>query len=204
MWDSVQDMAKPVHALLAALKDRDLYTGEHSNRTTVLAGELGRRCGLTRHQLDLLQAAAAVHDIGKIGVPDSILLKPGRLDTDEWMLMKAHSEIGSDMLAALPLGEIDEVVSAVRHHHEGFDGKGYPDGLAGEAIPFMSRIITLADSYDAMATTRPYHKPRDHRSIMTLLHGEAVGHYDPWMLEKFTQLIETSSFRADRLSDHRR
>jgi HD-GYP domain-containing protein (c-di-GMP phosphodiesterase class II) len=114
--------------------------------------------------------------------------------------MKAHADIGSRMLAAIPALEMDQVVAAVRHHHEGFDGKGYPDGLAGESIPFLSRIISLADGYDAMATARPYHKPREHAAIMDVMYGENAAHYDPWMLRNFTRLIETSSHHAGRHS----
>ncbi len=203
MWKSIPAMAQPVHALFAALRDRDLHTAEHSARTVALAADLGVRCGLSAHQLDLLQAAAAVHDIGKIGIPDLVLLKPGRLDPDEWTIMKTHAEIGSRLLAALPVEEIEDIVTAVRHHHEGFDGKGYPDGLVGEAIPVMSRIIGLADSYDAMATTRPYHKPRSHSSIMDVLHGESGSRYDPWIHAQFAELIETSLYRADRYDSDR-
>ncbi len=199
MRDLVQEMGSPVHALFTGLGDRDLYSAEHCKRTTALATELGRRCGLSDHQLDLLLAAASVHDIGKIGIPDSVLLKRGRLTSKEWTVMKTHAEIGSNLLAVFPVKDMDQVVAAVRHHHEGFDGKGYPDGLAGESIPVMARIISLADAYDAMATTRPYQQARDHGSIMEILHGENGGHYDPWMRDKFTQLIERSPYRADRI-----
>jgi HD-GYP domain-containing protein (c-di-GMP phosphodiesterase class II) len=203
MFESIQELARPVRALFAALKARDIHTASHSSRTTLLARELGKSCSLTRHQLDLLHAAACVHDIGKIGIPDAVLLKPGRLDADEWTVMKGHSVIGSHMLAAIPEGEMEELISAVRHHHEGFDGKGYPDGLAGDSIPLMARIIALADSYDAMATTRPYHKPKGHTAIMEILYGESGGHYDPWLREKFTLMIETSPYRADRYAGDR-
>ncbi|MDY6984440.1 MAG: HD domain-containing protein, partial [Pseudomonadota bacterium] len=131
--DVVRDLSGPIEALFAALKARDSYTAYHSNRTTALASSLGKRCGLSAQQLRVLEAAAAVHDIGKIGVPDAVLLKPGRLDAREWALMKRHSEIGAQLLASIKSTEdIDEVATVVRHHHEGFDGKGYPDALAGE------------------------------------------------------------------------
>lgn len=198
MKEVVRDLTGPIAALFAALKARDSYTAQHSDRTIALASALGKCCGLSAQQLRVLGAAAAVHDIGKIGVPDAVLLKPGRLDAHEWELMKKHSEIGGQLLASISADDIGEVAIAVRHHHEGYDGMGYPDGLAGESIPVLSRVISLADSYDAMATPRPYHAPREHAAIMAIIRGPACAHYDPWMLGKFAQLIETSPYRADR------
>lgn len=198
MWDSIRPLSGALHALLAALKERDTYTSAHSDRTAALASSLGKRCGLTTHQLNVLNAAAAVHDIGKVGIPDSVLLKPGRLDVAEWELMKTHPVIGARVLSQIPVPEVGEVATLVRHHHERFDGSGYPDGLTGDSIPFMSRIIAVVDAYDAMATTRPYHRPKPHRAIMDIMHGENGGHYDPWLLTQFTELVEKSEYRADR------
>jgi HD-GYP domain-containing protein (c-di-GMP phosphodiesterase class II) len=198
MPDSIQDLGGPIQALYTALKARDAYTAQHSDRTTQLARALGKSCGLDGRQLDILTMGAALHDIGKIGVPDAVLLKPGALDEDEWELMKQHSDTGAQIITAMNIEPMDEVALAVRHHHEGYDGLGYPDGLAGENIPFLSRVIALADSYDAMATRRPYKQPREHAEIMEILQGSACTHYDPWMLGKFVQLIESSPYRADR------
>jgi HD-GYP domain-containing protein (c-di-GMP phosphodiesterase class II) len=200
MWDSGWELAGTLFALATALKERDLHTSVHSSRTTMLARQLGERCGLAGSQLDLLEAAAALHDIGKIGIPDRVLLKPGRLDATEWEIMKGHSEIGSRMLDSLPLEDMAELVIVVRHHHEHYDGSGYPHGLSGESIPQLSRIIALADCYDAMASTRPYHKPRTHEQIMQVMCGEARGNFDPLILRQFIELIDTSAYRADRSS----
>lgn len=198
MWESRWELSGTIYSLFTALKERDLHTSMHSSRTTILARQLGERCHLTRSQLDLLEAAAAVHDIGKIGIPDAVLLKPGRLDPAEWEIMKTHSEIGSRMLDSIPLEEMAEIIIAVRHHHEHFDGSGYPDGLVGETIPYLSRIIALADCYDAMASTRVYQRPRTHEQIMNVMQGEARGNFDPELLDKFAELIATSPYRADR------
>lgn len=195
MWTTAWELTGTLFALFIALKERDIHTSMHSSRTSNLASEFGKSCGLDLTQLALLEVAARVYDVGKIGIPDSVLLKPGRLDAAEWEIMKSHSEIGSRILASIPLEDISELINVVRHHHERYDGSGYPDGLAGDAIPYLSRIIALADAYDAMASTRPYHKPRTHEQIMGVMCGEASGYFDPKLLEKFTQLIATSSYR---------
>lgn len=198
MPDSIRDLCGPIQALYAALQVRDDYTAQHSNRTTALARALGICCGLSAEQLEILQVAATLHDVGKIGVPDAVLLKPGPLTSDEWELMKQHAAIGAQIVSLMDRERMDEVALAVRHHHEGYDGKGYPDGLAGDRIPVLARVIALADSYDAMATRRPYKQPREHHEIMEIMQGSASAHYDPWMLGKFTQMIEASPYRADR------
>ena len=113
-------------------------------------------------------------------------------------MMKSHSEIGERIVAAMPFPGTQEVARIVRHHHEAFDGSGYPDCLAGESIPLAARILSIADSYDAMATTRPYHQARRHEAIMEILEEGAGGKYDPLLLRKFIQVLETSECRAMR------
>jgi HD-GYP domain-containing protein (c-di-GMP phosphodiesterase class II) len=110
--------------------------------------------------------------------------------------MRAHSEIGERILRAIDLPGIDQVAAAIRHHHEHFNGGGYPDGLTGETVPLISRIIAVADSYDAMAVTRSYHRPRSHNEIMGILDAESGTKLDPDIFKYFSALIETSPFRA--------
>jgi HD-GYP domain-containing protein (c-di-GMP phosphodiesterase class II) len=192
----MEDLAKVTLALARALRERDGNTGAHSDRTADLSLELGRACDLSTAELATLALAAKLHDVGKIGIPDKVLLKPGRLDAEEFDLMKSHPRRGYDILTAILDEEESAVASVVLHHHEGFDGAGYPDRLKGEEIPVMSRIVALADSYDAMATTRPYHAPRSHAQIMHVLFEVQGGKYDPYIRTAFAAIVEGSVHRA--------
>ncbi len=142
--------------IASALDAKDPYTGNHSRRVSDMACELCRLLGLNAHESEEIHLAAHLHDIGKIGIPDSVLLKPGRLDDDEWLLMKKHPQIGADILSKSP--RFSRMSAIILHHHERFDGKGYPFGARGEEIPLGSRIIAVCDSIDAMASSRSYRK----------------------------------------------
>lgn len=185
-----------VHTLSATLRERDAHTADHGDRTCALALALGQLCSLQLTELSTLRLAASVHDVGKIGIPDRILRKPGKLETDEWAVMQTHPERGYRILMTIDAQGTADLAHGVRHHHESFDGTGYPDGLAGESIPILSRILALADSYDAMATTRSYHRPRSHDEIMRVLHEEDAGKYDPYLRTMFGKCLESSSLRA--------
>jgi HD-GYP domain-containing protein (c-di-GMP phosphodiesterase class II) len=140
---------------LAALLDlRDGYTGQHSSTVVDLCDQVGRRLGVTGEDLGHLRIAAHLHDLGKIGVPDQILHKPGPLDETEWSIMREHPVWGARALESIP--GFQQASRAVRHHHERWDGSGYPDGLAGAAIPIGARVIAVCDAYEAMTSTRPY------------------------------------------------
>ncbi len=185
-----------VNALSDALNERDSYTQAHCDRVVVLAEELGTACGLSADELARLRICARFHDIGKIGVPDSVLLKSGRLTAGEWVLMKAHSEQGERIFRATAVEELESTASFIRHHHESFDGSGYPDGLNGEAIPAVCRILLVAGAYDALGSARPYHEARNHREIMEVLESEESKKLDPHIFRKFSQLIERSTARV--------
>jgi len=187
---------KYTKALTSALGYRDTLTRLHSERVLGLSTEIGLGCRLLGAELGLLKISSSFHDIGKIGVPDRVLLKPSRLDEDEWVLMKQHSEMGERILAATELEGAKQASLVVRHHHEHFNGGGYPDGLAGDQISLFSRIISIADSYDAMATTRSYHRPKTHREIMVILHDETGEKHDPQLMRIFCEIIESSEFKA--------
>ncbi len=183
-------------SLAAALGERDRHTRLHSERVVRLSIELGRCCELSVVELETLALGAQFHDIGKIGIPDQVLRKPAAFEDEEWETMKQHPLIGERILRACGDERVSDAARVVRHHHEHFDGSGYPDGLAGKAIPLASRMISLADSYDAIAITRPYHKARRHSAVMDILHAEAGIKHDPELLSHFCRVIEASELRA--------
>lgn len=184
-------------ALVRALWHRDIYTHLHSERVTNLSELLGKACDLEEHEIDLLKISACFHDLGKVGTPDEILLKPGKLNEEEWEAIKLHSENGEDIVKRLHLDNNELIAKAIRHHHEHFQGSGYPDQLSGEDIPLFSRIISVADSYDAMSMTRSYHKARSHKEVMKILLEEKGKKSDPYIFNKFEQIIETSDYKVD-------
>jgi response regulator RpfG family c-di-GMP phosphodiesterase len=186
-------------ALSVALGYRDSLTQLHSERVQGLCLLIGVRCGLSQQELGILKIAATFHDIGKIGIPDRVLLKPAQFDPAEWEIMKQHAAIGWEIMAATELEGSQQAALAIRHHHEHYDGQGYPDGLAGEAISIASRIISIADSYDAMAQTRSYHRSKTHAQIMPILHQETGVKHDPNLMRIFCDIIETSEFKADKI-----
>ena len=183
-------------ALVLALKQRDANTGDHCDRTQALALELGRAAAVSSADLGTLGLAAHLHDLGKIGVSDVVLLKPGRLEPDELSIMKTHPQRGHDILVAVPDDAIITVAQVVLHHHEAFDGSGYPAGLKGDLIPTLARIIAIVDSYDAMATDRPYHHAREHKAIMRILFDEQGHKYDQKLVKVFEALIDGSSHKS--------
>jgi HD-GYP domain-containing protein (c-di-GMP phosphodiesterase class II) len=143
-----------VQALASLLDLRDGYTGQHSGTVVALCEQVARRVGVTGDELEHLRIAAHLHDLGKIGVPDEILHKPGPLNDTEWAIMREHPVWGARALETIP--GFRDAARAVRHHHERWDGGGYPDGLAGEKIPIGARVIAVCDAYEAMTSTRPY------------------------------------------------
>lgn len=179
-------------SLSIALGERDAYTEAHCDRVETLSLQLGRRCALNAYELELLRVASKLHDVGKIGIPDHILLKPGRLDSDELGVIRTHSELGQKICNEIPHKDALIIGVLVRHHHEAFDGSGYPDGLAGEQIPIYSRIISIADSYDAMLTTRPYQHSRSHEQIMEIMESECGKKSDPLLFGYFEQIVSST------------
>jgi HD-GYP domain-containing protein (c-di-GMP phosphodiesterase class II) len=183
-------------SLTVALDVRDSYTRAHCDRAMQLAMELGAACGVSKMELEQLRTCARFHDIGKIGVPDAVLLKPAKLTPEEWDLMKAHAVLGERIFRAMGAPDQELACDAIRHHHEAIDGGGYPDGLRGDAIPLLSRIMLVVDAYDAMATSRPYHPARTHGKVMEILASESGKKLDPEVFRAFSGLIETSPARA--------
>lgn len=163
----------------------------------MLALELGIECGLTQAELDVLRIGARFHDIGKIGIPDHVLLKPGALNAEEWAMMKMHPVKGERLFRNTLHPQADMVADIIRHHHECFNGSGYPDGLSGNRIPLASRILLIADGYDAMSTARPYHHGRSHQEIMNIMADEEGIKTDPDLIKRFMCVIERSPARTD-------
>jgi response regulator RpfG family c-di-GMP phosphodiesterase len=166
-----------VEVLARAVDMRDDYTGRHSAQVGELARRVGERLGMTSDEVTRLECAARLHDVGKLGVPDTILRKPGPLDEAEWAIMRRHPEWGADMVSSVP--GLDELGLLVGAHHERWDGGGYPDGLAGEAIPLASRVISVCDAYEAMVSRRPYRGSLSARRALAELAAGAGSQFDP-------------------------
>ena len=166
-----------VTALLAALEARDGYTQAHSSAVVALATVVGRQLGLAEGALVDLENAALLHDIGKIGIPDAILRKPGRLNDEEWDEMRRHPEIGEQIVASM--GPLAHLAPVIRAEHERWDGTGYPDGLKGEEIPLASRIVFVCDAYHAMTSDRPYRKAMSHEDALAELSRYAGRQFCP-------------------------
>jgi HD-GYP domain-containing protein (c-di-GMP phosphodiesterase class II) len=202
--DPVYDeLRRHTRALRAALGYRDRYTWVHSERVVGLCEAMGARAGLWGRERGILRFAATFHDVGKIGIPDRILLKPALLDEDESMEMKQHPELGARIVLATEVEGSEEFARVIRHHHEHFDGGGYPAGLAGEEIPVCSRIVGIADSYDAMALARSYRVARSHAEIMEILRAETGGKHDPFLMRVFGEIVEESEYRSRAGEDGR-
>lgn len=145
-----------IEAFIQALEARDSYTKGHSDRVNRYSMAIGRQLKLPQHELNILHDASLLHDIGKIGVYDRILFKPGDLSDEEFELMKSHPDLGAEILASIPF--LEEHIPLIQHHHERQDGSGYPLGLKGDEIPLGARIIQVADTWDAMTSDRPYRR----------------------------------------------
>jgi putative nucleotidyltransferase with HDIG domain len=175
-------------SLARALEARDDYTRGHSERVADLSLAIAQDLGLDDEQLHLIYNSALLHDIGKIGVRDAILLKPRKLTEQEMAVIRKHPTFGNAILGPLKfLGEVSELV---KHHHERWDGTGYPSGLKGEAIPLASRIIAVADTYDAMTSTRPYRAAIPHQDAIDEIRREAGSQLDPTVVEAFLRVVE--------------
>ncbi len=175
-----------IEALAAAVDAKDPYTEGHSRRVAEYARDLARFIGQKPEFVDLVFRSGTLHDVGKIGVPDAILKKPGRLDPEEQAIMETHPVLGE--LIALKAPQLQPLLPGVRHHHERFDGKGYPDQLAGEAIPLVARILAVADTYDAMTSDRPYRKGLAVEIALGEIAKGAGSQFDPGLAEAFVRM----------------
>lgn len=177
-----------VVALSKAIDARDSATGHHSNRIAILAAAVAEALGCTREETETILWGAALHDIGKISIPDAILHKTGPLTEEEWTLIRRHPAIGSEIVA--PLRRLNKVLPMIRYHQEHWDGTGYPEGLRGEEIPLGARILAVVDAYVAMTEDRPYRKARTHEQAIEEVRGQAGKQFDPVVVEVFCQIVE--------------
>lgn len=192
--DSLEEAETILFALAQAIEQRDSYTGGHCERLSHYAVELGSALGVPRPQLLALHRGGFLHDIGKISIPDAILFKPGRLTEEEWVLMRSHTTGGETICR--PMKNLAPVLPVIRNHHERWDGSGYPDGLRGEDIPLLARILQIADIYDALTTDRPYKNALNTGEALGVLNAETRrGWRDPELTALFTELIERGMLR---------
>lgn len=177
-----------IRALAAALHSRDGYTGEHDDRVARLCAEVGRRLGLSGSRLRIARLAGILHDVGKIGIPDSILHKTSDLTSEEWRRVREHTLLGERILE--PVSGLQQVARIVRSSHEHWDGSGYPDGLAGEQIPLEARIVLACDAYDAITTERSYQRAHSHEEAIGILRRLSGSHFDPRVVDELLHVVE--------------
>jgi cyclic di-GMP phosphodiesterase len=181
LYDTLDSAEHVIFSLAAAVEAKDSYTEKHTHRVAESARMIGERMGLPERAKDALYRGGIIHDIGKIGVPDHILLKPGPLDSDELRIMQQHPLTGESIVRPLRSGV--PLLPIVRHHHERVDGTGYPDGLKGRAIPHLARIVAVCDAYDALTSDRPYRRARTADEALEILSDGAGKQWDPEAIE---------------------
>ncbi len=186
--DDLDHAEAVVLSLARAVEAKDTTTGDHCDRLIRLSQAFGRHLGLEEKEIRTLERASILHDVGKIGIPDSILLKPGKLSEEEWEVMRQHPIVGEEICH--PLRSLADVCPIIRHHHEKFNGTGYPDGLVGESIPYLARVFQVLDAFDAMATERPYKKAFSiEESLHTLEEETKLGFWDEKVVKAFTEMV---------------
>jgi len=190
----IDEQAKSVVLSLArSIEAKHSLTDGHSHRLADCAAQLGGSLGLTERDLEELRLACLLHDIGKLAVPDSILLKPGRLNAQEIEIIRQHPVTGEQICA--PLKSLRTILPLIRHHHERMDGTGYPDGLYGEEIPLKARILQVADVFDALINDRPYREALSCNEALGILHQEAMyGWLDTSLVCKFSQICQMGDY----------
>jgi len=187
--DLLHAQACLIDALSMSLQMRDAYTRHHCDRVGLLAQHLAACCDLDEDTAAQVGLAARFHDIGKIGIPDDVLLSPGRHSAQERAIMREHPVRGEHIFLATGRSDAAPVARLIRAHHEAFDGSGYPDGLQGESIPLGARIVTIADAYDAMTSARPYRAAMEHETVLRILDEQAGGLVDPYVLQRFHGML---------------
>jgi len=186
---------KSITALAAAVETKDSGTVGHAQRVAQLAADMGRRLGLSGRELERIEFAALVMDLGKANVPQSILAKRERLTEKEWETVKRHSDLGAEMISGVPF--LAPLREFVLHHHEFWDGSGYPNGLKGEEIPLASRILCVAADYDAMVSDRPYHpRPLAAEEAVAEIQRGSGTRYDPKVAAVFLEMMAAESGRG--------
>jgi putative two-component system response regulator len=190
--DELEKAESVLFSLARSIEGKDPYTHGHCERLSDYSARLGEHLGLAEDDITALRRAGVVHDIGKVAVPDAILLKPSRLTEEEWKLIKEHPVVGERICA--PLKSFRLVLPIIRHHHEKLDGTGYPDGLRGEAIPITARVLQVVDVFDALTTERPYKKAFTIvDALQTMKEEVAKGWWDPHVFGEFERLVRSGT-----------
>src|SRR5579863_4468869 len=186
--DELERAESVLFSLARSIEGKDPYTHGHCERLAEYSARLGEQLKLSEDQITALRRAGVVHDIGKVAIPDAILLKPGRLTAEEWEIIRQHPVVGERICA--PLKSFRSVLSIIRHHHEKYDGTGYPDKLRGDAIPIAARVLQIVDVFDALTTERPYKKAFSTADALKTMREEvAKGWWDPEIFRQFEQMI---------------
>jgi len=190
--DELERAESVLFTLARSIEGKDPYTHGHCERLAEYSARLGEQLRLPQTQITALRRAGVVHDIGKIAIPDSILLKPASLSPEEWKLMREHPAVGERICA--PLKSFRFVLPIIRHHHEKYDGSGYPNGLRGEAIPVAARVLQIVDVYDALTTERPYkHAFSITDALQTMKQEVAQGWWDRDIFDQFERLVRAGT-----------
>jgi len=189
-----ENLFATLYAFVNTIEARDPYTRQHSTRVTSISIVIGKELGCTSEELDILNVAGHLHDIGKIGIRDDILLKPGRLTPEEFEKIKEHPVIGANIVKQL--GQWNREMEVIRCHHERFDGAGYPDGLKGEEIPFLGRILSVADVYDAIASDRAYRKRMEEKKILKIINEGAGTQFDSQVVKAFQKVYKEGKIKT--------
>jgi HD-GYP domain-containing protein (c-di-GMP phosphodiesterase class II) len=199
-WALSQDEAErhaqaaTMRAFIEVIETKDLYTRGHSERVSLGVGMLGRQLRLPEDRQQALEHAGLLHDVGKVGVPTSIIRKPGRLEDFEMDAIRLHPARGVELIGNIPF--LEEVKSAVLHHHEKYDGTGYPAGLSGENIPYFARIIGIVDAFDSLTSTRSYRPARSVDETLAILEQDRYSHFDPELVDEFVEVIRVRGWQA--------
>jgi putative two-component system response regulator len=187
--DELENAEAVLFALALGIEARDPYTGNHCERLARYATELGQHLGLEGDDLVALKRGGYLHDLGKVSIPDEILKKGSHLTPEEWQIMKQHPIIGETI--CMPLRSFRNVLPIIRHHHEHWNGSGYPDGLKGEDIPLLARVLQVVDIYDALRTARPYKPALGHDEAERTIRREAAnGLWDPELVSAFFAMLK--------------
>lgn len=187
---NLDNAEKVLESLARSVESKDATTGDHCDRLTRSGMLFSDHLGFSKAEKKAMGRAGVLHDIGKIGIPDAILLKPGKLTPEEWEVMKTHTTIGAELLA--PLRTMRRVAPIVKHHHERWDGHGYPDGLSGENIPKLARAFQILDAFDALTSERPYKRAFTVQEACDILAEETEsGKWDPYLLQEFLSLHQS-------------
>jgi cyclic di-GMP phosphodiesterase len=197
--DELERAESVLFALARSIEGKDPYTEGHCERLADYSGRLAEYMGLPANQIKALRRAGIVHDIGKVAVPDSILLKPAKLTRTEQLILRRHPVVGERICA--PLKSFQLVLPIIRHHHEKMNGSGYPDGLKGDQIPLTARVLQIVDVYDALTTERPYKRALSNDEALRMMKKEIKkGWWDPRVFEAFEKMMKTQETQPQRLA----